>query len=31
MKYAKYPINPFRSDDEPSEEKEEKPQTDRAC
>jgi ATP-dependent Clp protease protease subunit len=28
MKYAKYPVNPFRMDDEPSEEKEEKPQTD---
>jgi len=28
MKYAKYPVSPFRSDDEPTEEKEEKPQTD---
>src|SRR5580693_9623883 len=28
MKYAKYPVNPFRLDDEPSEEKEDKPQTD---
>ena len=28
MKYAKYPVKPFRLDDEPSEEKEDKPQTD---
>ncbi|HEX3079369.1 MAG TPA: ATP-dependent Clp protease proteolytic subunit, partial [Puia sp.] len=28
MKYGKYPVQPFRMDDEPSEEKEEKPQTD---
>ena len=28
MKYSKYPVQPFRLDDEPSEEKEEKPQTD---
>ena len=28
MKYGKYPVQPFRLDDEPSEEKEEKPQTD---
>src|SRR6476646_956314 len=28
MKYSKYPVQPFRLDDEPSEEKEDKPQTD---
>src|SRR4249920_1566451 len=28
MNYSKYPAQPFRMDDEPSEEKEEKPQTD---
>jgi ATP-dependent Clp protease protease subunit len=28
MKYSKYPVYPFRLDDEPSEEKEDKPQTD---
>jgi ATP-dependent Clp protease, protease subunit len=28
MKYSKYPVRPFRMDDEPGEEKEEKPQTD---
>ncbi len=28
MKYSKYGVQPFRMDDEPAEEKEEKPQTD---
>jgi ATP-dependent Clp protease, protease subunit len=28
MKYSRYPVLPFRMDDEPSEDKEEKPQTD---
>ncbi len=28
MKFSKYPVSPYRMDDEPAEEKEEKPQTD---